>query len=76
MAIQFAEGVLNFYKHKDCGTHWVDLWECGCNDKCPECNAEIEPYISLSAQEIKAMNKSSNATSPRRTTRQRSRPQI
>lgn len=25
---------------------WVDLWSCVCNDRCPVCNAEIEPYRS------------------------------
>lgn len=23
---------------------WDDTWCCACNDKCPSCNAEIEPY--------------------------------
>jgi hypothetical protein len=32
MSIDFAEGVLNLYKHDDCGSHWADLWNCGCND--------------------------------------------
>jgi hypothetical protein len=25
---------------------WVDQWSCTCNDKCPVCNHEIEPYKS------------------------------
>lgn len=25
---------------------WNDTWSCMCNDKCPECNAEIEPFDS------------------------------
>ncbi len=25
---------------------WVDQWSCMCNDKCPVCNHEIEPYHS------------------------------
>jgi hypothetical protein len=25
---------------------WQDEWSCACNDKCPVCNAEIEPYES------------------------------
>lgn len=28
---------------------WSDTWSCMCNDKCPECNAEIEPYESEDA---------------------------
>ena len=27
----------------ECGCSWQDEWNCLCNDKCPECNAEIEP---------------------------------
>ena len=26
----------------DCGTQWEDEWDCLCNDRCPNCNAEIE----------------------------------
>ena len=26
-----------------CGCSWEDTWSCACNDKCPECNREIEP---------------------------------
>lgn len=25
---------------------WDDEWDCMCNDRCPECNAEIEPFES------------------------------
>jgi hypothetical protein len=25
---------------------WTMVWSCMCNDKCPTCNAEIEPYKS------------------------------
>lgn len=25
---------------------WVDEWSCTCNDRCPVCNAEVEPYES------------------------------
>src|SRR5690242_16070565 len=28
---------------------WSDEWSCQCNDKCPQCNAEIEPYESEDA---------------------------
>jgi hypothetical protein len=41
---------LNQYRHADCpvqpGIEWDDEWSCACNDKCPACNAEIEPYES------------------------------
>jgi hypothetical protein len=34
-----------FRKHHTCpcGTDWWDEWDCLCNDRCPTCNAEIEP---------------------------------
>ena len=34
----------NFYRH--CGEEWQDQWDSTCNDRCPECNKEIEPYKS------------------------------
>lgn len=34
----------NYYRH--CGEEWCDEWSCMCNDRCPVCNAEIEPYQS------------------------------
>lgn len=27
-----------------CGTQWSDEWDCMCNDHCPACDKEIEPY--------------------------------
>lgn len=40
----------NHYQHEDCpvdpGIEWEDTWSCACNDRCPSCNAEIEPYES------------------------------
>jgi O-acetyl-ADP-ribose deacetylase (regulator of RNase III) len=36
----------NFYRCSDCNTEWDDEWSCTCNDKCPDCNKEIEPYLS------------------------------
>jgi hypothetical protein len=34
-----------FRKHHACrcGTNWWDEWDCLCNDRCPTCDAEIEP---------------------------------
>ncbi len=37
---------INFYHCDQCDTEWEDQWDCMCNDKCPECNAEIEPTES------------------------------
>jgi hypothetical protein len=34
----------NFYRH--CGELWEDTWSCACNDECPVCGKEIEPYKS------------------------------
>lgn len=37
---------INHYQCPDDGTEWTDCWSCACNDKCPTCNKEIEPYES------------------------------
>lgn len=37
---------LNHYECDRCGAQWSDAWDCTCNDRCPSCNAEIEPYTS------------------------------
>lgn len=41
---------VNHYRHDDCpvqpGVEWEDTWSCMCNDHCPACDAEIEPYQS------------------------------
>jgi hypothetical protein len=34
----------NFYVH--CRHEWQDIWSCTCDDRCPICNDEIEPYAS------------------------------
>ncbi len=38
---------LNRYRCDDCAEEWEDQWSCGCNDECPTCGHEIEPYESL-----------------------------
>jgi hypothetical protein len=35
---------LKFYQCSECGTKWTDEWSCACNDRCPKCRAETEPY--------------------------------
>jgi hypothetical protein len=35
---------LKYYRHDECDVDWTDEWSCGCNDRCPVCDAEIEPY--------------------------------
>jgi len=37
---------VNYYRCPNDGTEWADAWSCMSNDKCPSCNAEIEPYRS------------------------------
>lgn len=37
---------VNHYRCPVDGTEWDDEWTCTCNDHCPTCNAEIEPYAS------------------------------
>lgn len=51
--------ILNHYRcdHKDSleegqpEIEWSDLWSCGCSDRCPVCNHEIEPYKSEDLEE-------------------------
>lgn len=35
----------NFYRCP-CGCEWDDEWDCMCNDRCPDCDAECEPFDS------------------------------
>ena len=37
---------MNYYKCSECEEEWKDKWNCMCNDHCPNCHAEIEPYKS------------------------------
>lgn len=41
---------LNHYECP-CGCAWTDDWSCACNDRCPECNREIEPHESVELTE-------------------------
>ena len=36
----------NFYECP-CGTTWTDQWNSMCNDRCPTCDCEIQPYHSV-----------------------------
>jgi len=36
----------NDYRCPNDGHVWSDVWTATCNDRCPECNAEITPYNS------------------------------
>jgi hypothetical protein len=47
--------VLVFVNHYRCpndGVEWSMTWSCMCNDRCPRCDAEIEPYQSEDAEPI------------------------
>jgi hypothetical protein len=37
---------VNYYRCSKDSTEWADAWSCACNDKCPICNAEVEPFRS------------------------------
>lgn len=41
----------NFYRCS-CTHEWEDTWDSMCNDRCPVCNKEIEPYQSNEIGEI------------------------
>lgn len=45
-AVNSTVRYLNQYRCPYCQTEWEDMWDCGCNDRCPDCNKEIEPYES------------------------------
>jgi hypothetical protein len=38
----------NYYQCPYDGTSWTDEWSCACNDRCPACRSEIEPYFTKS----------------------------
>lgn len=50
-------GFLNYYCCPFDGTRWHDAWSCRCNDRCPTCDAEIEPWDS---EDIDDADKGSN----------------
>jgi hypothetical protein len=39
---------INYYRCPDDGAQWIMVWSCMCNDRCPTCRHEIEPYKSES----------------------------
>ena len=39
---------INHYFCESCDCEWQDSWECKCNDDCPQCGIETEPYESES----------------------------
>lgn len=37
----------------ECGHEWINWWSCACNDRCPKCNKEIEPFETIEHEEPK-----------------------
>jgi hypothetical protein len=37
----------NRYECSECLDQWTDNWSCGCNDRCPSCDAETEPLETI-----------------------------
>jgi hypothetical protein len=47
--VSFITDERRFLNHYECprdGSVWADEWSCMCNDRCPQCDAEIEPHHS------------------------------
>lgn len=49
----------NHYRCETCKGHnskhaleWIDEHDCMCNDRCPDCDSEIEPYESVETKTI------------------------
>jgi hypothetical protein len=43
----------NHYLCPNDNTRWDDDWSSTCNDRCPDCDAEIEPYASTDNRDQK-----------------------
>jgi hypothetical protein len=49
------EGIVLYVREFNCsrcGEEWTDRWCSDCNDKCPDCNAEIEPLPDSSREVV------------------------
>lgn len=60
---------LNHYKCPYDETEWTDEWSCACNDRCPKCNKEIEPYESEEIDPPSEPLKSIDRSGPRKDAR-------
>lgn len=39
---------LNHYRCPRCRKHWVDIWDCQCDDDCPRCGCRhVSPFRSV-----------------------------
>jgi|OM-RGC.v1.035602853 Transcription initiation factor IIE, alpha subunit len=36
----------NHYSCPNCALYWTDDWSCQCDDRCPDCDASVQPYDS------------------------------
>lgn len=48
--VELEQEYVNSYRCPDDGTEWEDTWTATCNDRCPTCNKEIEPYASVDVE--------------------------
>lgn len=46
----------NYYECSVCGARWEDEWSSACNDRCPDCDTEIEPYKSEDLDPVKEVS--------------------
>ena len=47
-SMEFEDHIVynNYYHCPACDHDWEDQWDSMCNDRCPVCRSEIEPYTS------------------------------
>jgi hypothetical protein len=45
----------NHYRCDDCDLEWCDVWPHTCNDRCPTCRREVEPYHSEDVDESESL---------------------
>jgi hypothetical protein len=50
--MDYIQAVLSYYHCSDDAEKWVELWDSGCDSRCPKCNAPITPYLSITSAEI------------------------
>lgn len=56
---------IKYYKCSKCGELWQDEWDCLCNDRCPTCDTECEPYDHAEIDEGKPEEEDSTDESDR-----------
>ena len=42
---------INYYRCPDCDEEWEMEYDCVCDDNCPTCGEEIEPYETIDREE-------------------------